>query len=398
MQSFLRSHPWVILVAGAAIQIFTGVPAAWGVFQQSVCEGYSFEQQSAAFAFSCIIAAFGVGCVAGGFLQDKKGPRTAAVCGTVLLAGGFATGAFLPEGMPWVFWLAFSVPVGLGCAFLYPAVMTCAQKWYAQRKGLATGVVGGAVGLSGAVLTLLGRWFIGLWGIRGTFVALAVLMAVLCGAACIVLENPQEEEENAPAAKKQEAPKRAARANKQQAAGSQQANLKGASPKPAGAKQASPKPAGAKQAGQKPTGANQAGPEYTVPRMLRTPQYWLLTAAVCFATPAMLLFSLVIVQMGEDRGLPHAAALACIAVGSVFSAAGRLALPWLSDKWGRRVAYLVAFAALCGLSAAFAFAMQWWVLAVYGFVRHEKRGRALRLCGAGHDGGQPCVSVAGAPL
>ena len=35
-------------------------------------------------------------------------------------------------------------------------VMSCAQKWYADNKGLATGVIGGAVGLSGAALTALG--------------------------------------------------------------------------------------------------------------------------------------------------------------------------------------------------------------------------------------------------
>ncbi|MFQ7158467.1 MAG: MFS transporter, partial [Ruthenibacterium sp.] len=70
-------------------------------------------------------------------------------------------------------------------------VMSCAQKWYAEKKGLATGVIGGAVGLSGAVLTCLGRFFISRAGIRGAFLWLGALMFTVCAAACALLENPQ---------------------------------------------------------------------------------------------------------------------------------------------------------------------------------------------------------------
>ena len=181
MQAFLKQHRWVILAAGAAIQVLTGVPAAWGVFQRGVCEGYSLSQENAAMIFSLTICFFGIGCILGGLLQDKKGPRTAGLAGAVLLAVGFCGAGFIPGENPWFFYGVFSVPVGLGCAFLYPSVMSCAQKWYADRKGLATGVIGGAVGASGAVLTFLGRFLIGTWSIRTAFWVLGVLMLAVCG-------------------------------------------------------------------------------------------------------------------------------------------------------------------------------------------------------------------------
>ena len=37
-QQFAAKHPWTILAAGAAIQVLTGIPAAWGVFQQPVMD------------------------------------------------------------------------------------------------------------------------------------------------------------------------------------------------------------------------------------------------------------------------------------------------------------------------------------------------------------------------
>ena len=178
-QQFAAKHPWTILAAGAAIQVLTGLPAAWGVFQKPVMEEYGLSEQGAGYAFALLIAAFGVGCVLGGFLQDKKGPRCAALWGTALLCGGFFAVAFLPGRAGWGFFLAFSIPAGLGTAFLYPSIQSCAQKWYAGRKGLATGVIGGAVGLSGAFLTLFVRaalrGFGPVQGIRGAFWALGAL-------------------------------------------------------------------------------------------------------------------------------------------------------------------------------------------------------------------------------
>ena len=48
MQQFSAKHPWAILAAGAAIQVLTGLPAAWGVFQQPVMDEYGLSEQTEA--------------------------------------------------------------------------------------------------------------------------------------------------------------------------------------------------------------------------------------------------------------------------------------------------------------------------------------------------------------
>ena len=70
MQQFLKKHRWSILAAGAAIQVLTGIPSAWGVFQKSVCQGYGLNEADGAMIFSFVICFFGIGCVLGGLLQD----------------------------------------------------------------------------------------------------------------------------------------------------------------------------------------------------------------------------------------------------------------------------------------------------------------------------------------
>ena len=318
MRKMQKTRPWAILAAGAAIQILTGLPAAWGVFQQPVMEEYGLSEQGAGLAFGILIAAFGVGCVIGGFLQDRNGPRHAALWGTALLCGGFFAAALLPGAAGGWFWVLFSVPAGLGTAFLYPSIQSCAQKWYKGRKGLATGVIGGAVGLSGAFLTVFVRTalrgFGPVQGIRGAFWALGALTLPVCLVGSALLTDPPPEK-----------------------------------PRPShqGRGKAAP------------------GLDLSPGQMLRTRQYWLCAGAVCCSTPAVLLFSPIILKLGMERGLDESAALWSVVLGSVGSAAGRLLMPMLSDKIGRRPTDMILFAVSLGLSAVFWFAQGWAVVAVY---------------------------------
>lgn len=316
MRKMQKTRPWAILAAGAAIQILTGLPAAWGVFQQPVMEEYGLSEQGAGYAFGILIAAFGVGCVLGGFLQDRHGPRCAGLWGTALLCGGFFAAGLLPPGSAEAFFLAFSIPAGLGTAFLYPSIQSCTQKWYADRKGLATGVIGGAVGLSGAFLTVFVRTAVrGFWvvqGIRGAFWALGAVTLPVCLVGSLLLQDPPQTGQT-----------------------------------------------------QKPQENGKNTIDLAPQQMLHTKQYWLCAGAVCFSTPAVLLFSPIILKLGMERGLEEQAALWSVVLGSVGSAAGRLLMPLLSDRIGRRPTDMLLFAVSAGLSAGFAFAQGWGVVACY---------------------------------
>ena len=308
-----------ILAAGAAAQLLTGIPAAWGVFQQPVMQGYGFSRGQAMLGFAVLVAAYGVGCAVGGLLQDARGPRFAGLWGTALLAGGFFAAAFVPPANAALFLVVYSLPAGLGSAFLAPAVLACAQKWYQDKKGWATGVAGVAMGLSGAFFTVFVKGVGGVWGIRVCFAALGVVMLVVCGAGALILQDPP------------------------------------------------PKPQ---------SGKPQPGPDFDYKQMLRTPQYKLCVAAVALSAPAVLLFSPEIFKIATERGLPESAAPYSIVLGSAASAAGRMLLPALSDKLGRKPVLYAVYLGLAAGSAWFAFAGQWWVLAAYAVLTFFYSGGA----------------------
>lgn len=304
-----------ILAAGAGAQLLTGIPAAWGVFQQPVIQGYGLSRGQAMLAFALLVAAYGVGCAVGGLLQDRRGPRFAGLWGTALLAGGFLAAALVPPGNVPLFLLAYSLPAGVGSAFLAPAVLACAQKWYQDKKGWATGVTGVAMGLSGAFYTLFVKGVGGRWGIRVCFGALGLVMLVVCGAGAAILQDPP-------------------RAEQQPARGLDHR------------------------------------------QMIRTRQYRLCVAAVALSAPPVLLFSPEIFSIATSRGLPESAAPFSIVLGSAASAAGRLLCPAGSDHLGRkRVLYGVYLGLGLG-SVWFALARDWWVLAAYALLTFFYSGGA----------------------
>lgn len=122
----------------------------------------------------------------------QKGAAHGRACRRGAAGGGLLRRGLIPGENPWFFYGVFSVPVGLGCAFLYPSVMSCAQKWYADRKAWPRRHRRAAVGASGAVLTFLGRFLIGTWSIRTAFWVLGLLMLAVCGAGAAILENPEQ--------------------------------------------------------------------------------------------------------------------------------------------------------------------------------------------------------------
>lgn len=320
-----------VLAAGAAVQLLTGIPAAWGVFQKPIMEEYGFDRGQATLAFALLVAAYGLGCLLGGWLQDAKGPRPAGLLGAALLGGGFVAAAFVPAGQAAVFWLAFSLPAGLGSAFLAPSVLACVQKWYADKKGFATGVTGVAMGLSGAFFTLFVRLAGGAFGMRICFGALGGVMLAVCGAGAAVLQNP-------------------------------------------------PGSAAGRAAAQQ----GQNAPDLAPKQMLRTRQYWLCLAAVALAAPPVLLFSPEILSIAARRGMDENLAQWCVVIGSAASAAGRLFCPFASDRLGRKRVLGALYLGLAAGSAAFAFAGGWWVAAAYA---------ALTFCYSGESAVEPAFNT-----
>ena len=97
---------------------------------------------------------------------------------------------------------------------------------------------------------------------------------------------------------------------------------------------------------------------------------------MALSAPAVLLFSPEIFKIAAERGLPESAAPYSIVLGSAASAAGRMLLPAVSDKLGRKPVLYAVYIGLAAGSAWFAFAQAWWLLAAYALLTFFYSGGA----------------------
>ena len=96
--------------------------------------------------------------------------------------------------------------------------------------------------------------------------------------------------------------------------------------------------------------------QYRPQEMLRTKVYYVVSITMALAVPAYVLVNPLMMSLGMERGLSGAQALMGVTLASAANIVGRFAMPWLSDKVGRksviRGMYIAAAVAVIGLIRA----------------------------------------------
>ncbi|MEA5004681.1 MAG: MFS transporter, partial [Christensenella sp.] len=273
------------LFSGAIIQLCIGIIYIWSIFQPSVMEYYSWSAADASLTFSIMLATFVLGIVLGGRLNDKKGPRPVVFLGGAMFVAGILLSSFVPQNMPWLIYVCYGGMAGFGVGAAYTSTISCAQKWFLDKKGFATGIIVCTFGASTVVFTPIVNTLLKAVGVSQTFLILALIFAVIILIFGWFVKNPSKEYMDA---------------------------FNVSVPDLSTQKQ------------------------FTPLEMVKTKYYYFIFLAMMLITPAYFIINPLLKSLGELRNLSEAAALAGVMVTGIASAAGRLLAPWMSDKIGRR--------------------------------------------------------------
>lgn len=273
------------LVAGAVIQLCIGIIYIWSIFQPAVMEYYSWSAADASVTFSIMLATFVLGIVVGGRINDKKGPRPVVFLGGILFCAGIFLSSFVPQEMPQLIWLFYGGLAGFGVGAAYTSTISCAQKWFMDKKGFATGVIVCTFGASTVVFTPVVNTLLKTVGVSQTFLTLSIIFLAVILIFGWFVKNPSMEYMD---------------------------KFEVALPDLSRQKQ------------------------YTPGEVLKTKYYYFIFLSMLLLTPAYFIINPLLKSLGELRSLTEAAALAGVMATGMASAAGRLLAPWLSDRIGRR--------------------------------------------------------------
>jgi len=315
----------LVVLAAISIQFPVGVAYIWSVFQTGIANSiFSGNNAAAALAYSLLLAMLSIGSVIGGRLAAKYTTQRVVFIGGIILSLGFFLASFTKAEFAWMLWATYGVMGGLGMGFTYSTTIACAQKWYPHKKGLVTGIIVSAIGLGGAVFTIVAENLISAFGGIGVgelkvFMALSAVYLTVCTIGSFLMKNPPD-------------------GYMADATASSAATAK-------------------------------VVKSYTTSEMLKTPQFYLAAATLLLASMGGLMTIGFAKPIAEAKGLAGSAMVVVIAI-SMTNALGRLIWGIISDKLGRINTILILLIGTAVLALFVNTVTDYWVyvlIAMVGF-------------------------------
>ena len=288
------------------VQLCVGIIYLWSIFKTPVAESFGCGTESLSMVSSFMLSAFVIGCMLGGLLNDRKGPRLTCITGVSLLSSGMLLTGFLTPGTIVLVNVTYAILGGLGSGIAYSACVSCVQKWLPGKRGLATGLAVSAFGLSTVVFApafkaMMNNYTVtstGLVDFQRVFFALAVLFLASGLIGSFMISAPEK------------------------ASGERTVNITEEVDIPLG-------------------------------KAVRTVPFWCIFFTVFFINGTWNLTVPVLYDLGVERGLTAAVATFAVSFTGIPNAVGRLLMASLSDKLGRRSCIRL----LCIVTAAAALLM-----------------------------------------
>src|SRR5713101_5729175 len=158
---------WRVVVGGVLMNLALGSLYAWSVFVAPLEREFGWKRTQTSLVFTIAVVTFAVTFILGGRLQDRRGPRPAALIGAILVSLGFSLTS-MTSSLTFLY-LVFGVIVGAGNGFGYATPMPVASKWFPDKRGLIVGIMVGGYGAASFILGLFVPGMIASIGWRPTF-------------------------------------------------------------------------------------------------------------------------------------------------------------------------------------------------------------------------------------
>jgi MFS transporter, OFA family, oxalate/formate antiporter len=320
----VSSHPrifygWLVVAAAFAVT-FVGFGSAYtfSAFIGSLQKDFVASRAAVSFVFSLAgFLYFGFGIVSGP-LADRWGSRRLAVIGMLLTAIGLAS-ASAARSLTEVY-AAYGLGVGLGVGCSYVPAVGAVQRWFAKRRGFASGLAVSGIGVGTLIMPPLASLLIAALGWREAYLVLGGLAAFVGVGMALLIENDPSD--------------------------------RGLGP------DGDPLPLGGEP--RCPAGAS-------LGEAMRSRRFINLYVACLICSFGVFVPFVHLAPYAVDHGIPQSVAVLLLGAIGVGSTAGRFLLGGLADRTGRRMALVMMFVGMALALAVWAVSTDAWSLAAFAF-------------------------------
>jgi MFS family permease len=298
------SYGWVV-VACTFTLLFTGFGAAYSftAFFTGFQQEFGASRAHVALVFSVAAFVWFSFGAPGGMLADRFGPRRVTLAGVAFLVVALAVASYATSVE--VLYATYGIGIGIGIGLVYVPSVGAMQPWFERNRALASGIGVAGIGAGNFVVPLLAAWWIGLFGWRGAYLALALFVLVLGGAAALLIRGK-------PVLKKGE-----------------------------------------------------SLPGTPLAAALRTPQFALLYASLFFSCVGVFIPMVHLGPQAQDLGYTEAQGVALVSLIGLGSLAGRFTVGPFADRLGRKASLAAAYAGLGAMLLIWWVAREYWLLALF---------------------------------
>src|SRR5215467_9097998 len=312
-------YGWFVVTAAFAVT-FVGFGSAYtfSAFIGSLQKDFAASRAAVSFVFSLAgFLYFGFGIVSGP-LADRWGSRRLAVIGMLLTGIGLAS-ASAARSLTEVY-AAYGLGVGLGVGCSYVPAVGAVQRWFAKRRGFASGLAVSGIGVGTLIMPPLASLLIAAFGWREAYLVLGGLAAFVgVGMALMIEDDPRD---------------------------------RGLGP------DGDPLPSGKEPA--RPVGAS-------LRDAMRSGRFISLYTACLICSFGVFVPFVHLAPYAVDHGVGQSVAVLLLGVIGIGSTAGRFLLGSLADRMGRQMALVMMFVGMALALSVWAFSTDAWSLAAFAF-------------------------------
>ena len=320
----VSSHPrifygWLVVAAAFAVT-FVGFGSAYtfSAFVGPLQKDFVASRAAVSFVFSLAgFLYFGFGIVSGP-LADRWGSRRLAVIGMLLTGIGLAS-ASAARSLTEIY-AAYGLGVGLGVGCSYVPAVGAVQRWFAKRRGFASGLAVSGIGVGTLIMPPLASLLIAALGWREAYLVLGGLAAFVGVGMALLIENDPSD--------------------------------RGLGP------DGDPLPSGGEP--RRPAGA-------TLGAAMRSRRFINLYIACLICSFGVFVPFVHLAPYAVDHGIRQSIAVLLLGAIGVGSTAGRFLLGGLADRMGRRAALVMMFIGMALALAVWAVSTEVWSLAAFAF-------------------------------
>lgn len=297
-------YGWVV-VGAAFTLMFVGFGAAYSfaAFFTAFQAEFSASRADVALVFSVAAFLWFSFGAPGGVLADRFGARRVSMAGVACLVAALvlASRSHSVE----MLYVTYSIGIGLGVGLVYVPSVGAVQPWFVANRALASGIAVAGIGAGNFVVPLLAAWWIELFGWREAYLALALFLLVLGGAASLAMRN--------------------------QSRTSKGAALEGVRLREA----------------------------------LRTRAFWLLYASLALSCIGLFVPMVHLGPYAQDAGYSQAEGVTLVSLIGLGSLVGRFTVGPFADRLGREASLAAMYAGLGVMLLLWWASAQYWVLVVF---------------------------------